>query len=190
MVRFLCLHHVLFNFTAHIFFLPGTRRSANHLQTAGRCLRIDAPNSGWLILRTNDKHTWSQKRMQGCQQKMFRLTGYRASLPCHRTIGTTRPLALFACLIRQDYSGGEYGCTSATGSRAEPSPAGARGFGASFQGVTPIGGNRCRPCIAVLPYNTHRGGEDAPGVGMAYLFARCRAVLAVGALWCFMSPVR
>ena len=72
-----------------------------------------------------------------------------ATMPTYETIGTAAPVLLLLARMVQGFSvGGEYG-TSAT-YMSEVAPAGKRGFYASFQYVTLIGGQLLASLVVLI----------------------------------------
>ncbi len=104
-----------------------------------------------------------------------------ACLPGYETIGTRAPaLSLLARLFQGLSVGGEYG-TSAT-YMSEVAVEGRKGFYASFQYVTLIGGQSVSLLVVAVLQHTMEDAAPNREWGLAIPFA-LGAVLAVVALW-------
>lgn len=165
---------------AHIFF-PSGNTTTQLLQTAGVFAAgfLMRPIGGWLFGRIADKHGRKKSMLLSvCMMCMGSLV--IACLPGYETIGTRAPaLLLLARLFRGLSVGGEYG-TSAT-YMSEVAVEGKKGFYASFQYVTLIGGQLLALLVVVILQHTL---EDSAlrAWGWRIPFA-LGAVLAIVALW-------
>ncbi|STM09639.1 truncayed alpha-ketoglutarate transport protein [Escherichia coli] len=142
---------------AHIFF-PSGNTTTQLLQTAGVFAAgfLMRPIGGWLFGRIADKHGRKKSMLLSVWYDVFRLTGYRLFARL-RTIGTWAPALLLLARLFQGLSvGGEYG-TSAT-YMSEVAVEGRKGFYASFQYVTLIGGQLLALLVVVVLQHTM---EDA-----------------------------
>ncbi len=141
---------------AHIFFLPGTRRLNYCKQQVFCCGFLMRPIGGWLFGRIADKHGRKKSMLLSVCMMCFGSLVI-ACLPGYETIGTRAPaLLLLARLFRGLSVGGEYG-TSAT-YMSEVAVEGRKGFYASFQYVTLIGGQLLALLVVVVLQHTM---EDA-----------------------------
>jgi MFS transporter, MHS family, alpha-ketoglutarate permease len=132
-----------FSFTALYFaslFFPSGDRTSQLLNTAGVFAVgfFMRPLGGWLFGRIADTHGRRNAMMISVLMMCFGSLMI-ALLPTHASIGTAAPVLLLVARLIQGLSvGGEYG-TSAT-YMSEVAAPGRRGFYASFQYVTLIGG--------------------------------------------------
>jgi MHS family alpha-ketoglutarate permease-like MFS transporter len=132
-----------YSFTALYFasaFFPSGNRTTQLLNTAGIFAAgfFMRPLGGWLFGRIADTHG-RRKAMMISVLMMCGGSLMIAALPTHATIGAAAPSLLLVARLLQGLSvGGEYG-TSAT-YMSEVAAPGHRGFYASFQYVTLIGG--------------------------------------------------
>jgi MHS family alpha-ketoglutarate permease-like MFS transporter len=133
----------VYAFTALYFapaFFPKGDQTAQLLNTAGVFAAgfLMRPIGGWFFGRYADRHG----RKAAMLLSVLMMCGGSlliACLPTYAAIGTVAPLGLLAARLAQGFSvGGEYG-TSAT-YLSEVATSGRRGFLASFQYVTLIGG--------------------------------------------------
>ena len=137
------------------------------------------PIGGWLFGRIADKHGRKKSMLLSVCMMCFGSLVI-ACLPGYETIGTWAPALLLLARLFQGLSvGGEYG-TSAT-YMSEVAVEGRKGFYASFQYVTLIGGQLLALLVVVVLQHTM---EDAVlrEWGWRIPFA-LGAVLAVVALW-------
>lgn len=165
---------------AHIFF-PSGNTTTQLLQTAGVFAAgfLMRPIGGWLFGRIADKHGRKKSMLLSVCMMCFGSLVI-ACLPGYETIGTWAPALLLLARLFQGLSvGGEYG-TSAT-YMSEVAVEGRKGFYASFQYVTLIGGQLLALLVVVVLQHTM---EDAAlrEWGWRIPFA-LGAVLAVVALW-------
>lgn len=165
---------------AHIFF-PSGNTTTQLLQTAGVFAAgfLMRPIGGWLFGRIADKHGRKKSMLLSVCMMCFGSLVI-ACLPGYETIGTWAPALLLLARLFQGLSvGGEYG-TSAT-YMSEVAVEGRKGFYASFQYVTLIGGQLLALLVVVVLQHTM---EDAVlrEWGWRIPFA-LGAVLAVVALW-------
>lgn len=143
----------VYAFTAVYFapaFFPASDRTAQLLNTAaifavGFLMR---PIGGWLFGRIADRHG----RKTSLVVSVLMMCGGSlmiACLPTHASIGAAAPLLLlFARLVQGLSVGGEYGITATY--MSEIATRGRRGFLASFQYVTLIGGQLLAVLVLVL----------------------------------------
>lgn len=149
---------------AHIFF-PSGNTTTQLLQTAGVFAAgfLMRPIGGWLFGRIADKHGRKKSMLLSVCMMCFGSLVI-ACLPGYETIGTWAPALLLLARLFQGLSvGGEYG-TSAT-YMSEVAVEGRKGFYASFQYVTLIGGQLLALLVVVVLQHTM---EER--VGMAYSF--------------------
>lgn len=149
---------------AHIFF-PSGNTTTQLLQTAGVFAAgfLMRPIGGWLFGRIADKHGRKKSMLLSVCMMCFGSLVI-ACLPGYETIGTWAPALLLLARLFQGLSvGGEYG-TSAT-YMSEVAVEGRKGFYASFQYVTLIGGQLLALLVVVVLQHTM---EDA--ALMAYSF--------------------
>ncbi|WP_367165159.1 MFS transporter [Kosakonia cowanii] len=165
---------------AHIFF-PQGNPTTQLLQTAGVFAAgfLMRPIGGWLFGRIADRH--GRKRSMLISVCMMCLGSLViACLPGYETIGTWAPaLLLLARLIQGLSVGGEYG-TSAT-YMSEVAVEGRKGFYASFQYVTLIGGQLLALLVVVILQQVMEDSE-LRAWGWRIPFA-LGAALAIVALW-------
>lgn len=134
---------------SHAFF-PSGNPTTQLLQTAGIFAAgfLMRPVGGWLFGRIADKYG----RKNSMMISVLMMCGGSlmiAVMPTYSTIGAAAPLLLLIARLFQGLSvGGEYG-TSAT-YMSEVSAAGKRGFYASFQYVTLIGGQLLALLVLVV----------------------------------------
>lgn len=143
----------VYAFTAVYFapaFFPASDRTAQLLNAAaifavGFLMR---PIGGWLFGRIADRHG----RKTSLVVSVLMMCGGSlmiACLPTHASIGAAAPLLLlFARLVQGLSVGGEYGITATY--MSEVASRGRRGFLASFQYVTLIGGQLLAVLVLVL----------------------------------------
>lgn len=164
---------------AHIFF-PSGNTTTQLLQTAsvfaaGFLMR---PIGGWLFGRIADRRGRKASMLISvCMMCMGSLV--IACLPGYDTIGTWAPALLLIARLFQGLSVGEYG-TSAT-YMSEVALEGRKGFFASFQYVTLIGGQLLALLVVVILQQVLEDAE-LRAWGWRIPFA-LGAVLAVVALW-------
>lgn len=142
---------------AHIFF-PSGNTTTQLLQTAGVFAAgfLMRPIGGWLFGRIADKHGRKKSMLLSVCMMCFGSLVI-ACLPGYETIGTWAPALLLLARLFQGLSvGGEYG-TSAT-YMSEVAVEGRKGFYASFQYVTLIGGQLLALLVVVVLQHTM---EDA-----------------------------
>lgn len=168
---------------AHIFF-PSGNTTTQLLQTAGVFAAgfLMRPIGGWLFGRIADKHGRKKSMLLSvCMMCMGSLV--IACLPGYETIGTWAPALLLLARLFQGLSvGGEYG-TSAT-YMSEVAVEGKKGFYASFQYVTLIGGQLLALLALLVVVILQQTLEDSAlrAWGWRIPFA-LGAVLAIVALW-------
>ncbi len=165
---------------AHIFF-PAGNTTTQLLQTAGVFAAgfLMRPIGGWLFGRIADKHGRKTSMlisvvMMCCGSLVI------ACLPGYDSIGNLAPLLLLVARLFQGLSvGGEYG-TSAT-YMSEVAVKHRRGFYASFQYVTLIGGQLLALLVVVILQQIMTEGDlRAWGWRIPFFLG---AVLAIVALW-------
>ena len=165
---------------AHIFF-PAGNTTTQLLQTAGVFAAgfLMRPIGGWLFGRIADRHGRKNSMLISvCMMCLGSLV--IACLPGYETIGTWAPALLLLARLFQGLSvGGEYG-TSAT-YMSEIAVEGKKGFYASFQYVTLIGGQLLALLVVVVLQQILDDAE-LRAWGWRIPFAM-GAVLAVVALW-------
>lgn len=165
---------------AHIFF-PDGNTTTQLLQTAGVFAAgfLMRPIGGWLFGRIADRHGRKNSMLISvCMMCLGSLV--IACLPGYETIGTWAPALLLLARLFQGLSvGGEYG-TSAT-YMSEIAVEGKKGFYASFQYVTLIGGQLLALLVVVVLQQILDDAE-LRAWGWRIPFAM-GAVLAVVALW-------
>ncbi|WP_409248362.1 MFS family transporter [Enterobacter hormaechei] len=165
---------------AHIFF-PSGNTTTQLLQTAGVFAAgfLMRPIGGWLFGRIADrKGRKTSMLISVCMMCVGSLV--IACLPGYETIGTWAPALLLLARLFQGLSvGGEYG-TSAT-YMSEVAVEGRKGFYASFQYVTLIGGQLLALLVVVILQQI-LSDEDLRAWGWRIPFA-LGAALAVVALW-------
>jgi metabolite-proton symporter len=131
-------------------FFPKGDSTSQLLNTAGVFAAgfLMRPIGGWLFGRIADKHG-RRKSMMISVLMMCGGSLMIAFMPTHAAIGAAAPLLLLVARLFQGLSvGGEYG-TSAT-YMSEVAPKANRGFFASFQYVTLIGGQLLAVLVLVL----------------------------------------
>lgn len=165
---------------AHIFF-PQGNPTTQLLQTAGVFAAgfLMRPIGGWLFGRIADRHGRKRSMMISvCMMCLGSLV--IACLPGYETIGTWAPALLLLARLFQGLSvGGEYG-TSAT-YMSEVAVEGRKGFYASFQYVTLIGGQLLALLVVVILQQVMEDSE-LRAWGWRIPFA-LGAALAIVALW-------
>ncbi|EBC6982452.1 MFS transporter [Salmonella enterica] len=168
---------------AHIFF-PSGNTTTQLLQTAGVFAAgfLMRPIGGWLFGRIADRRGRKASMLISvCMMCMMCMGSLViACLPGYDTIGTWAPALLLIARLFQGLSvGGEYG-TSAT-YMSEVALEGRKGFFASFQYVTLIGGQLLALLVVVILQQVLEDAE-LRAWGWRIPFA-LGAVLAVVALW-------
>lgn len=165
---------------AHIFF-PAGNTTTQLLQTAGIFAAgfLMRPIGGWLFGRIADRHGRKTSMLISvCMMCLGSLV--IACLPGYESIGTWAPALLLLARLFQGLSvGGEYG-TSAT-YMSEIAVEGRKGFYASFQYVTLIGGQLLALLVVVVLQQILNDAE-LRAWGWRIPFA-IGAALAVVALW-------
>lgn len=165
---------------AHIFF-PSGNTTTQLLQTAGVFAAgfLMRPIGGWMFGRIADRRGRKTAMLISVCMMCFGSLVI-ACLPGYAVIGTWAPALLLAARLFQGLSvGGEYG-TSAT-YMSEVAIEGRKGFFASFQYVTLIGGQLMALLVVVILQHTLKS-EDLYAWGWRIPFA-LGAVLALVALW-------
>ncbi|KFC06694.1 alpha-ketoglutarate permease [Trabulsiella guamensis ATCC 49490] len=165
---------------AHIFF-PAGNTTTQLLQTAGVFAAgfLMRPIGGWLFGRIADRHGRKKSMLISVCMMCFGSLVI-ACLPGYATIGTWAPALLLLARLFQGLSvGGEYG-TSAT-YMSEVAVEGRKGFYASFQYVTLIGG-QLLALLVVVVLQQILSSEALHAWGWRIPFA-LGAVLAIVALW-------
>lgn len=165
---------------AHIFF-PSGNTTTQLLQTAGIFAAgfLMRPIGGWLFGYIADKHGRKNSMLISVCMMCFGSLVI-ACLPGYAVIGTWAPALLLLARLFQGLSvGGEYG-TSAT-YMSEVAIEGKKGFYASFQYVTLIGG-QLLALLVVVVLQQILSHEELRAWGWRIPFA-LGAVLAVVALW-------
>lgn len=165
---------------AHIFF-PSGNPTTQLLQTAGVFAAgfLMRPIGGWVFGYIGDKHGRKTSMLISVCMMCFGSLVI-ACLPGYDTIGVWAPALLLLARLFQGLSvGGEYG-TSAT-YMSEVAIAGRKGFYASFQYVTLIGG-QLLALLTVVVLQQILSDEDLRSWGWRIPFA-LGAVLAVVALY-------
>ncbi|WP_235810696.1 MFS family transporter, partial [Siccibacter turicensis] len=165
---------------AHIFF-PSGNPTTQLLQTAGIFAAgfLMRPVGGWLFGWIADKHGRKTSMLISVCMMCFGSLVI-ACLPGYAQIGTLAPVLLLLARLFQGLSvGGEYG-TSAT-YMSEVAIEGRKGFFASFQYVTLIGG-QLLALMTVVILQQVLDEQDLYAWGWRIPFA-IGAVLAVVALW-------
>ncbi|AHJ77039.1 MFS transporter [Kosakonia sacchari] len=165
---------------AHIFF-PAGNTTTQLLQTAGVFAAgfLMRPIGGWLFGRIADRRGRKASMLISvCMMCLGSLV--IACLPGYESIGTWAPALLLLARLFQGLSvGGEYG-TSAT-YMSEVAVEGRKGFYASFQYVTLIGGQLLALLVVVVLQQV-LSDEDLRAWGWRIPFA-LGAALAIVALW-------
>lgn len=165
---------------AHIFF-PSGNTTTQLLQTAGIFAAgfLMRPIGGWLFGYIADKHGRKTSMLISVCMMCFGSLVI-ACLPGYAVIGTWAPALLLLARLFQGLSvGGEYG-TSAT-YMSEVAVEGKKGFYASFQYVTLIGG-QLMALLVVVVLQQILTNEELRAWGWRIPFA-LGAVLAIVALW-------
>ncbi|WP_227319193.1 MFS transporter [Cedecea davisae] len=165
---------------AHIFF-PAGNTTTQLLQTAGVFAAgfLMRPIGGWVFGYIADKHGRKNSMLISVCMMCFGSLVI-ACLPGYATIGTWAPALLLLARLFQGLSvGGEYG-TSAT-YMSEVAVEGRKGFYASFQYVTLIGGQLAALLVVVVLQQV-LSDEDLRSWGWRIPFA-IGAVLAIVALY-------
>lgn len=165
---------------AHIFF-PSGNTTTQLLQTAGVFAAgfLMRPIGGWLFGYIADKHGRKNSMLISVCMMCFGSLVI-ACLPGYETIGTWAPFLLLLARLFQGLSvGGEYG-TSAT-YMSEVAVEGRKGFYASFQYVTLIGGQLLALFVVVILQQI-LSDEDLRAWGWRIPFA-LGAILAIVALY-------
>ncbi|WCG82330.1 MFS transporter [Pectobacterium sp. A5351] len=165
---------------AHIFF-PSGNTTTQLLQTAGVFAAgfLMRPIGGWLFGYIADKHGRKNSMLISVCMMCFGSLVI-ACLPGYETIGTWAPFLLLLARLFQGLSvGGEYG-TSAT-YMSEVAVEGRKGFYASFQYVTLIGGQLLALLVVVILQQL-LSDEDLRAWGWRIPFA-LGAILAIVALY-------
>ena len=143
----------IYSFLALYFssaFFPSGNPTTQLLNTAGIFAAgfLMRPVGGWLFGRIADRYGRKQSMMISVLMMCFGSLMI-AMLPTYATIGTAAPVLLLLARLLQGLSvGGEYG-TSAT-YMSEVAASGRRGFFASFQYVTLIGGQLLALLVLVV----------------------------------------
>ena len=165
---------------AHIFF-PSGNTTTQLLQTAGVFAAgfLMRPIGGWIFGRIADRRGRKTSMLISVCMMCFGSLVI-ACLPGYATIGTWAPALLLLARLFQGLSvGGEYG-TSAT-YMSEVAVEGKKGFYASFQYVTLIGG-QLLAVLVVVALQQILSDEALHAWGWRIPFA-LGAVLAIVALW-------
>ncbi|MCA6970656.1 MFS transporter [Pectobacterium carotovorum] len=165
---------------AYIFF-PSGNTTTQLLQTAGVFAAgfLMRPIGGWLFGYIADKHGRKNSMLISVCMMCFGSLVI-ACLPGYETIGTWAPFLLLLARLFQGLSvGGEYG-TSAT-YMSEVAVEGRKGFYASFQYVTLIGGQLLALLVVVILQQI-LSDEDLRAWGWRIPFA-LGAILAIVALY-------
>lgn len=165
---------------AHIFF-PSGNTTTQLLQTAGIFAAgfLMRPIGGWMFGYIADKHGRKKSMLISVCMMCFGSLVI-ACLPGYSVLGTWAPALLLLARLFQGLSvGGEYG-TSAT-YMSEVAVEGRKGFYASFQYVTLIGGQLLALLVLVVLQQT-LSDADLRAWGWRIPFA-LGAVLAIVALW-------
>lgn len=165
---------------AHIFF-PAGNTTTQLLQTAGIFAAgfLMRPVGGWLFGYIADKHGRKTSMLISVCMMCFGSLVI-ACLPGYATLGTWAPVMLLLARLFQGLSvGGEYG-TSAT-YMSEVAVEGRKGFYASFQYVTLIGG-QLLALLVVVALQQALTENELREWGWRIPFAM-GAVLAIVALW-------
>lgn len=165
---------------AHIFF-PSGNTTTQLLQTAGVFAAgfLMRPIGGWLFGRIADRRGRKVSMLISVCMMCFGSLVI-ACLPGYSVIGTWAPALLLLARLFQGLSvGGEYG-TSAT-YMSEVAVEGRKGFYASFQYVTLIGGQLLAVLVVVILQNV-MDSDSLHAWGWRIPFA-LGAVLAIVALW-------
>jgi len=161
-------------------FFPKGDATTQLLNTAGVFAAgfLMRPIGGWLFGRIADKHG----RKTSMMISVLMMCGGSlmiAFLPTYAVIGTAAPFLLLVARLFQGLSvGGEYG-TSAT-YMSEIAPKNNRGFFASFQYVTLIGGQLLAVLVLVVMQQTLSNDElRAWGWRVPFVLGACGALIAL-----------
>jgi MHS family alpha-ketoglutarate permease-like MFS transporter len=121
------------------------------------------PIGGWLFGRIADKHGPQEFDDDLGADDVRRLAGHRL-LPTYASIGVWAPALLLVARLFQGLSvGGEYGTTATY--MSEVALKGQRGFFASFQYVTLIGGQLLAVLVVVILQQLLSKTSCVPGAG-------------------------
>ena len=161
-------------------FFPSGNPTTQLLNTAGVFAAgfLMRPIGGWFFGRLADRHG----RRTSMLVSVFMMCGGSlmiAALPTYAQIGALAPALLLVARLFQGLSvGGEYG-TSAT-YMSEVALEGRRGFYASFQYVTLIGGQLCALFVLVILQQVLSAGElTAWGWRIPFVVGACAALVAL-----------
>jgi MHS family alpha-ketoglutarate permease-like MFS transporter len=173
----------IYSFCALYFapaFFPSGNTTTQLLNTAGVFAAgfLMRPIGGWLFGRIADRHG----RRTAMMISVLMMCGGSlviAVLPTYAQIGAYAPLLLLIARLFQGLSvGGEYG-TSAT-YMSEVALKGRRGFFASFQYVTLIGGQLCALLVLVILQQTLSTEElKAWGWRIPFVVGACAALISL-----------
>ncbi|HEY4802312.1 MAG TPA: MFS family transporter [Paraburkholderia sp.] len=173
----------IYSFCALYFapaFFPSGNTTTQLLNTAGVFAAgfLMRPIGGWLFGRIADRHG----RRSAMMISVLMMCGGSlviAALPTYAQIGAFAPLLLLVARLFQGLSvGGEYG-TSAT-YMSEVALKGRRGFFASFQYVTLIGGQLCALLVLVILQQTLSTEElKAWGWRIPFVVGACAALISL-----------
>ncbi|MFT0173803.1 MFS family transporter [Paraburkholderia mimosarum] len=173
----------IYSFCALYFapaFFPSGNTTTQLLNTAGVFAAgfLMRPIGGWLFGRIADRHG----RRAAMMISVLMMCGGSlviAALPTYAQIGALAPLLLLVARLFQGLSvGGEYG-TSAT-YMSEVALKGRRGFFASFQYVTLIGGQLCALLVLVILQQTLSTEElKAWGWRIPFVVGACAALVSL-----------
>jgi len=173
----------IYSFCALYFapaFFPSGNTTTQLLNTAGVFAAgfLMRPIGGWLFGRIADRHG----RRSAMMISVLMMCGGSlviAALPTYAQIGAFAPLLLLIARLFQGLSvGGEYG-TSAT-YMSEVALKGRRGFFASFQYVTLIGGQLCALLVLVILQQTLSTEElKAWGWRIPFVVGACAALISL-----------
>ena len=164
---------------AHHFF-PSGDRTTELLNTAGVFAAgfLMRPVGGWLFGRIADRYGRKTSMLVSVVMMCAGSLAI-ACLPTHQSIGVLAPILLVVCRLVQGLSvGGEYG-TAAT-YMSEVAVAGRRGFYASFQYVTLIGGQLLATVVLVILQQTLSDADlRAWGWRIPFVIGALAAVVAL-----------
>ncbi|UMX58937.1 MFS transporter [Escherichia coli] len=157
---------------AHIFF-PSGNTTTQLLQTAG-VYAVGFPwmrhIGGWLFARIADKHGRKKSMLLSVCMMCFGSLVI-ACLPGYETIGTWAPALLLLARLFQGLSGWRENMAPAPPIRSEVAVEGRKGFYASFQYVTLIGGQLLALLVVVVLQQVLTDGRSpCTQRGMAYSF--------------------